>query len=132
MKSFLFMVFLFFVFLFIGQTYSYKLDDDQLKVYMITVSSITTKNIEKIENCSDKIVTIYPDNTYIDIDFFNINTFNNIKYFENYYLKQIEKISTTKYYELKLNGIKVNKVKIITTSQNLKKCYNYLEKVEPL
>ena len=57
---------------------------------------------------------------------------NNTKNFEKQYLKEIYKISTTEYYNLKVKGIKINYIKAYTSTSKIKKCNNYLEKVEPL
>ena len=45
---------------------------------------------------------------------------------------KIKKISTTEYYNLKLKGIKIEYIKVYSSSNLLKKCNNYLEKIEPL
>lgn len=119
----------FFIF---GGTVSYNFDDNDTKNYLLTLSFVTTNNIESIEKCYDKLITIYPDNTYIDIELYNINNINTIKSFKNYYLKNLANISKTKYYEYKIDGIKIKKIKVLTNKTKLKKCSNYLEKVEPL
>jgi len=132
MKKMFFIVPIFLSFFIFGKTFSYRLDDDETKNYLLTLSFITTNNIENIENCYDKLITIYPDNTYVDIELYNINNINTIKNFKNYYLRNLSNISKTKYYEYKINGIKIKQIKVLTNETKLKKCSNYLEKVEPL
>ena len=96
-----------FILLFVGETYSYKnKSGDDAKYYLLTVNSITSKNINLIENCSQKLITIYPDSTYINFDFYNLYINNSIKNFEKNYLMKILRVSKSKYYELKINGVK--------------------------
>lgn len=132
MKKTFFMASVFLSFFIFGKTVSYKLDDNETKNYLLTLSFITTNNIESIEQCYEKLITIYPDNTYVDIELYNINSINTIKSFKDYYLRNLSNISKTKYYEYKINGIKIKQIKVLTNETKLKKCSNYLEKVEPL
>lgn len=132
MKKMFFIVSIFLSLFIFGKTVSYKPDDNKTKNYLLTLSFINTNNIEHIKNCYDKLITIYPDNVYVGIEKYDINKINTLKSFENYYLKQILNISTTKYYEYKLNGIRINQIKVVSNGTKLKKCDNYLEKVEPL
>lgn len=132
MKKIIFLVLISFIFLF-GQTYSKSNNEE--KLYLIKLSNITSKNIDLLDDCMMKIVTIYPENIYniMDSYVYSYGTNNqNINNFENMYLKKINKISSTKYYEMKLRGIKINYIKGYTNFDKIKKCNNYLEKVESL
>lgn len=119
---------------FIGQTYS-KPDNINKKIYMIKTNNITSKNINLLDDCLDKIITIYPEDNYniIKSYMFNYKTINqNISNLEKMYLNKINKISSTEYYKIKLKGIKIKYIKAYTNSSKVKKCNNYLEKIEPL
>lgn len=132
MKKIIFLVLISFIFLF-GQTYSKSNNEE--KLYLIKLSNITSKNIDLLDDCMMKIVTIYPENIYniMDSYVYSYETNNqNINNFENMYLKKINRISSTKYYEMKLRGIKINYIKGYTNFDKIKKCNNYLEKVESL
>lgn len=120
-----------FLFIFIfGKTFSQE--DDETRNYLLTLNSINTNNIKYMEMCYDKLITIYPDNTFVKIEKYDINKLNTLKKFEDFYFNKILNISTTKYYEYKVNGIKINKIKVVSNGSKLKKCNNYLEKVEPI
>lgn len=121
--------------LILGQTYSKKEENINEQIFLIKLSNITNKNISLLDECLDKIITIYPENNYNTMKsyIFNYESIkNNTKNFEKQYLKEIYKISTTEYYNLKVKGIKINYIKAYTSTSKIKKCNNYLEKVEPL
>lgn len=133
MKKIILLILITFIFLF-GQTYSLK-DNDEEKLYMLKPSNITSKNIDLLNDCITKIITIYPENNYniMNSYIFNYKTLKQNKVeFEKIYLNKINKISTTEYYNLKLKGIKINYIKVYSNSIKIKKCNNYLEKVESL
>lgn len=133
MKKIILLILLTFIFL-IGQTYSLKNNDEE-KIYMLKPSNITSKNIELLNECINKIITIYPENNYniMNSYIFNYKTLKQNKTeFEKIYLNKLNKISTTEYYKLKLKGIKINYIKVYSTTTKIKKCNNYLEKVESL
>ena len=121
--------------LILGQTYSKQEENINEQIFLIKLSNITNKNISLLDECLDKIITIYPENNYNTMKsyIFNYESIkNNTKNFEKQYLKEIYKISTTQYYNLKVKGIKINYIKAYTSTSKIKKCNNYLEKVEPL
>ena len=121
--------------LILGQTYSKQEENINEQIFLIKLSNITNKNISLLDECLDKIITIYPENNYNTMKsyIFNYESIkNNTKNFEKQYLKEIYKISTTEYYNLKVKGIKINYIKAYTSTSKIKKCNNYLEKVEPL
>lgn len=131
MKKIILCILITFIF-FVGQTYSLN-DSSENKLYMIKLSNITSKNINLLDNCVNKIVTIYPENNYNIMDSYIYKTANkNIEEFEKIYLNKLNKISTTEYYNLKLKGIKINYIKVYSNSIKIKKCNNYLEKVDTL
>ena len=67
------------------------------------------------------------------LDVFNYKTINQNTFdLERLYLNKINRISSTEYYKIKLKGIKIKYIKAYTNSSKIKKCNNYLEKVEPL
>lgn len=127
MRKIIFILIIVLIF-FVGTTYSKE--DVKDGEYLIKVSNITNKNINLLDTCTYKIITIYPDNTYNIMKSYIYN--NDIDSFEKMYLKKIEKISTSEYYNMKLKGIKIDYIKVYSSSKLLKKCNNYLEKVEPL
>ena len=107
---------------FVGQTYSKP-------------NNITSKNISLLDDCIDKIVVVYPEDNYnlIKSYVFNYKTINQNTFdLERLYLNKINRISSTEYYKIKLKGIKIKYIKAYTNSSKIKKCNNYLEKVEPL
>lgn len=121
--------------LILGQTYSKQEENINEQIFLIKLSNITNKNISLLDECLDKIIIIYPENNYNTMKsyIFNYESIkNNTKNFEKQYLKEIYKISTTQYYNLKVKGIKINYIKAYTSTSKIKKCNNYLEKVEPL
>lgn len=121
--------------LILGQTYSKQEENINEQIFLIKLSNITNKNISLLDECLDKIIIIYPENNYNTMKsyIFNYESIkNNTKNFEKQYLKEIYKISTTEYYNLKVKGIKINYIKAYTSTSKIKKCNNYLEKVEPL
>lgn len=119
---------------FVGQTYS-KPDNINERVYMIKPNNITSKNISLLDDCIDKIVVVYPEDNYnlIKSYVFNYKTINQNTFdLERLYLNKINRISSTEYYKIKLKGIKIKYIKAYANSLKIKKCNNYLEKVEPL
>lgn len=134
MKKILIITLITFILL-LGQTYSKQEENINEQIFLIKLSNITNKNISLLDECLDKIITIYPENNYNTMKsyIFNYESIkNNTKNFEKQYLKEIYKISTTEYYNLKVKGIKINYIKAYTSTSKIKKCNNYLEKVEPL
>lgn len=134
MKKILIITLITFILL-LGQTYSKQEENINEQIFLIKLSNITNKNISLLDECLDKIITIYPENNYNTMKsyIFNYESIkNNTKNFEKQYLKEIYKISTTQYYNLKVKGIKINYIKAYTSTSKIKKCNNYLEKVEPL
>lgn len=134
MKKILIITLITFILL-LGQTYSKQEENINEQIFLIKLSNITNKNIDLLDECLDKIITIYPENNYNTMKsyIFNYESIkNNTKSFEKQYLKEIYKISTTEYYNLKVKGIKINYIKAYTSISKIKKCNNYLEKVEPL
>ena len=134
MKKILIITLITFILL-LGQTYSKQEENINEQIFLIKLSNITNKNISLLDECLDKIITIYPENNYNTMKsyIFNYESIkNNTKNFEKKYLKEIYKISTTEYYNLKVKGIKINYIKAYTSTSKIKKCNNYLEKVEPL
>lgn len=114
---------------FFGQTYAKE--DNLNSVYMIKLSNITTKNINLLNECVDNIYTVYPENDYNIMDSYTLYNYD-INKLENMYLKKISKISSSKYYNLKLKGIKIKYIKAYSNALKIKKCNNYLEKFEPV
>lgn len=134
MKKILIITLITFILL-LGQTYSKQEENINEQIFLIKLSNITNKNISLLDECLDKIIIIYPENNYNTMKsyIFNYESIkNNTKNFEKQYLKEIYKISTTQYYNLKVKGIKINYIKAYTSTSKIKKCNNYLEKVEPL
>ncbi len=134
MKKILIITLITFILL-LGQTYSKQEENINEQIFLIKLSNITNKNINLLDECLDKIIIIYPENNYNTMKsyIFNYESIkNNTKNFEKQYLKEIYKISTTEYYNLKVKGIKINYIKAYTSTSKIKKCNNYLEKVEPL
>ena len=134
MKKILIITLITFILL-LGQTYSKQEENINEQIFLIKLSNITNKNISLLDECLDKIITIYPEdniNTMKSYIFNYESIKNNTKNFEKQYLKEIYKISTTQYYNLKVKGIKINYIKAYTSTSKIKKCNNYLEKVEPL
>ena len=134
MKKILIITLITFILL-LGQTYSKQEENINEQIFLIKLSNITNKNISLLDECLDKIITIYPEDNYNTMKsyIFNYESIkNNTKNFEKQYLKEIYKISTTQYYNLKVKGIKINYIKAYTSTSKIKKCNNYLEKVEPL
>lgn len=127
MKKIIFLLITVFIFL-IGTTYSKE--ETENNEYLIKTANITSKNINLLDHCLYKIITIYPENTYNIMNSYIYN--EDIDNFEKIYLKKLKKISTTEYYNLKLKGIKIEYIKVYSSSNLLKKCNNYLEKIEPL
>ena len=93
MRKIIFILIIVLIF-FVGTTYSRE--DVKDGEYLIKVSNITNKNINLLDTCTYKIITIYPDNTYNVMKSYIYN--NDIDSFEKMYLKKIEKISTSEYY----------------------------------
>lgn len=113
---------------FFGQTYARE--DNLNSIYMIKLSNITTKNINLLNECVDNIYIVYPENDYNIIDSYALS--NNIEDLEKMYLKKLSKISSSKYYNVKLKGIKIKYIKAYSNALKIKKCNNYLEKFEPV
>lgn len=109
---------------------TYSKEENKDSEFIIKTSNITSKNIDLLNSCTYKIITLYPDNTYNIMKSYIYN--NDIDKFESLYLSKIKKISSTEYYNLKVRGIKLNSIKVYSSNELLKKCYNYLEKIEPL
>ena len=50
--------------LILGQTYSKQEENINEQIFLIKLSNITNKNISLLDECLDKIITIYPENNY--------------------------------------------------------------------
>ena len=95
MKKILIITLITFILL-LGQTYSKQEENINEQIFLIKLSNITNKNISLLDECLDKIITIYPENNYNTMKsyIFNYESIkNNTKNFEKQYLKEIYKIS---------------------------------------